>query len=503
MATNQTPNPAAETSEQPARSNRRLRAILLSIQFIISAVFLYFIISLDMLPSRYVTLLVIALVALLVLFFILQSYRKIRGVGYVFSILLSIVMLLGTTYVWKADQVMDRLTLNVVYKVSDISVIALNTSSQALESDQEKDFGFMSARTASQRELILTELQTAFPGQINVIEYNGIADQVKALYQNEVDAIVVDQAFRSMIDEIFPTLKAESSVVEEFTYTEEIILEPEEEEKEESSTAAAETTEMEPFTVFLSGNDAFGEVMLSDGRTDVNILATVNPNTRHIVLTTTPRDYYVELPFYEGCWDKLTHAGIYGIDCSMETLENLYDIEIDYYARVNFTGFQSIVDALGGVQVYSEYDFTVGPYHYVHGYNRLDGAAALSFVRERYSFESGDVQRGKNQMAMISAIIDKITSPAILTNYMDLMDSLSDCFVTDIPRDRISELVKLMIDDPGRWTIESNTVHGYGDMRTTYSIGSMELSVMLQDADAVQAAHDMIAACIAGEEPLQ
>ena len=239
--------------------------------------------------------------------------------------------------------------------------------------------------------------------------------------------------------------------------------------------------------------------MLSDGRTDVNILATVNPSTRQIVLTTTPRDYYVELPFYSGCMDKLTHAGIYGIDCSIETLENLYDIDIDYYVRINFSGFQSIVEALGGVNVYSEYTFSTGKYSFTQGYNYVNGPAALAFVRERYSFESGDVQRGKNQMAMIAAIVDKISSPAILTNYMGMMDSLSSCFITNIPRETISELVKLMLNEGGSWNIVTNSVNGYGNMLPTYSGGSQELSVMEQDPAAVQEAHDMIKACENGE----
>ncbi len=259
--------------------------------------------------------------------------------------------------------------------------------------------------------------------------------------------------------------------------------------------------EEEPFTIYVSGNDSYGEVTLEDGRSDVNILLTVNPNTRQILMTTTPRDYYVELPLGEDCWDKLTHAGNYGIDCSMQTLEALYDVEIDYYLRVNFSGFESIVDALGGVDVYSDYAFASlhGAYYFEQGYNAVDGAAALAFVRERYAFEDGDVQRGKNQMAMIRAIMDKAMSPALVTGYLGLMDSVSDSFITNMPKGSISDLVKMQLSEGGSWNIVSNSVNGYVSEAYTYSDNSQMLSVMFQDEASVQYAAELIDRCEGGE----
>ena len=256
----------------------------------------------------------------------------------------------------------------------------------------------------------------------------------------------------------------------------------------------------EPFTVYISGNDSYGEVTTAEGRSDVNILLTVNPNTRQILMTTTPRDYYVELPFGEGCWDKLTHAGNYGIDCSMQTLEALYDVEIDYYLRVNFSGFESIVEALGGVDVYSEYEFTAASGHYfMQGYNAVDGPAALAFVRERYAFEAGDVQRGRNQMAMIEAIIDKAMSPALLTGYMGLMESVSDSFVTNMPKSSVGDLMKLQLREGGSWNVVTNSVSGYVSEAYTYSDSSQLLSVMLPDEASVQYAAELIDRCESGE----
>ena len=204
--------------------------------------------------------------------------------------------------------------------------------------------------------------------------------------------------------------------------------------------AMAITTE--PFVVYLSGVDNRGE-LTEDARSDVNILAVVNPLTKRVALINTPRDYYVDLAGTDSK-DKLTHAGLYGVQTSMDTLGNLYGIQVDHYVRINFAGFIDIVDALGGVDVYSDQAFTsVGspgyydPTDFVEGWNHLDGAAALAFARERHAFATGDIQRGINQMKVIDAMLDKIKSPALLTSYSKLLAAVSDNFVTSLSSNRL------------------------------------------------------------------
>ena len=256
-----------------------------------------------------------------------------------------------------------------------------------------------------------------------------------------------------------------------------------------------------PFTVYISGNDGYGETS-EEGRTDVNILVTVNPETHQILMTTTPRDYYIELPEedFGGARDKLTHAGIYGIDVSEEVLSNLYGVDIDYYVRVNFSGFEGIVDALGGVSVWSDYDFTAttGDTFY-QGYNEVNGVQALAFVRERYAFTDGDFQRGRNQMYMIKAIIAKMTSPSILVNYSSLLASVESCVLTDMPQSKITSLIRLQLDESPDWNIVSNTVGGWGDMQPTYSGGSEYLSVVWPNDEDVAKASELIQRCLNGE----
>ena len=242
-----------------------------------------------------------------------------------------------------------------------------------------------------------------------------------------------------------------------------------------------DTSVEEPFNVYISGIDVSGPIT-TNSRSDVNIIMTVNPNTKKILLTTTPRDFYVTIPGISGDQrDKLTHAGIYGVDASMATLEQLYGIDISYYARVNFTSLITIVDALGGVDVNSEYAFEAGGYQFQQGSNHLDGEAALAFSRERYSFESGDNQRGKNQEAVLTAILQKAMSPAILTSANQILSEVSSCVETNMTQDEMAKFINMQLADGASWTIESIAAGGTGDSQACFSSGSQPLYVMWPD----------------------
>lgn len=262
----------------------------------------------------------------------------------------------------------------------------------------------------------------------------------------------------------------------------------------------------EPFVVYLSGVDTRGE-LTENARSDVNILAVVNPVTKRVALINTPRDYYVDLAG-TGSKDKLTHAGLYGVETSMQTLGSLYGIEVGHYIRINFAGFMSIVDALGGVDVYSDYAFTsVGspgyydPTTFVEGWNHLDGQAALAFARERHAFATGDIQRGINQMKVIDAMLNKIKSPALLLNFSKLMDAAADCFVTSFSSEQISALVRMQLGDFASWEIQSYTVTGSGGTSTKcYSAQGQKLYVMKPDEASVNEAIAMIQSVLGGEE---
>ena len=269
--------------------------------------------------------------------------------------------------------------------------------------------------------------------------------------------------------------------------------------------AEANKITKEPFVIYLSGVDTRGE-LTENARSDVNILAAVNPVTKRVALVNTPRDYYVDLAGTSSK-DKLTHAGLYGVETSMETLGNLYGVNVDQYIRINFAGFISIIDALGGVDVYSDQAFTsVGspgyydPTTFVEGWNHLDGKSALAFARERHAFASGDIQRGINQMKVIDAMLNKIKSPALLMGFSKIMDAAADCFVTSFSQDQISALVRMQLSDFAEWDIESYTVTGTSSSSTKcYSAKGQKLYVMKPDDASVSKAREMIASVLGGE----
>ena len=272
--------------------------------------------------------------------------------------------------------------------------------------------------------------------------------------------------------------------------------------------AEANKITKEPFVVYLSGVDNRGE-LTEKARSDVNILAVVNPETKQVALINTPRDYYVDLAGTDSK-DKLTHAGLYGVETSMATLGNLYGVNVDHYIRINFAGFISIIDAIGGVDVYSDQAFTsVGspgyydPTTFAEGWNHLDGKAALAFARERHAFKTGDIQRGINQMKVIDAMVEKLKSPALLMSFSKLMEAASDCFVTSLSQEQISALVRMQLSDLSSWNIQSYSVTGTGAMSTKcYSAEGQNLYVMKPDESSVNEAKALIAAVLGGEDKL-
>ena len=263
--------------------------------------------------------------------------------------------------------------------------------------------------------------------------------------------------------------------------------------------------------IYCSGSDERDSDINAKSRSDVNILAVVNPKTRQILLINTPRDYYLPLAF-NGELDKLTHAGMYGVQESMAVLDNLYGTKTSYYGRINFWGLIDIVDALGGIDVYSDYAFDAAAgdvegygyrsFSFSEGWNHLEGQEALAFSRERYSFSDGDNQRGKNQMKVIQAIIEKATSPSVLAKYQDLLKAVSDNFITNISYDQISSLVQMMQKDGASWNIQTmSATQGSGDtMQPCYSSYGELLYVMPPDYDSVNRIREVIDQVMNGEE---
>lgn len=250
-------------------------------------------------------------------------------------------------------------------------------------------------------------------------------------------------------------------------------------------------TPEEPFIVYISGKDTWGHISVTS-RSDVNILAVVNPGTKHILLVSTPRDYYVPLSISNGAKDKLTHSGIYGTDVSEDTMEMLYGIEMDHYFKLNYSGFEGLIDAMGGITVWSDYAFDVENIgHFSKGENKLTGLQALAFVRERHSFARGDVQRGENQMNVIQSVVQKLTSKSTLMNYSEILKECDGTFATDISTDEIADFVSYQLSNPGEWNIEKMSVGGTGEYNHVYSL-KKKVYVMVPNQEDIDTAKERI-----------
>lgn len=424
-------------------------------------------------PTKYLVAIIIVLLILFGVTFGLQYVKsKVYIVGIVFSIILSILQAIGIVYMLKADKLMADVG-GANYKTDNMIVVVKkdNPASNLMDASMYR-FGTQTAVDQENTQTMLDNINKALGREVKVEQYGTVQELANALLEGRVDAAVYNQALDGLITDSIEDYSDKVRVLYHYGIETEL----------EQETADVE----EPFNVYISGIDVDGPIT-TNSRSDVNIIMTVNPNTKKILLTTTPRDYYVQIPDISGEQrDKLTHAGIYGVDASMRTLEQLYGIDISYYARVNFSSLVKIVDTLGGVDVDSDFEFTAGGYQFKKGMNHLDGKQALAFSRERYSFEDGDNQRGKDQEKVLTAILNKAMSPAILSNASALIADVSDSVQTNMTQEEMAKFIKMQLNDGASWTIESQAASGNGDTQACYSSGDQPLYVMWPDEAIVQ-----------------
>lgn len=443
------------------------------VQLILSVAFIIVAWNSGMVPVKYLIAVIVVLFLLFALTFGLQYVKnKIFILGIVLSVLISICLAVGVVYLSKANRLLEDVG-GATYKTDNmIVVVKKDDLAQNLLDAGNYRFGTQTAVDQENTRLMKEDIESAVGRELLVVEYPSIQEEAQALLDGTIDAAIYNEAFAGIIEDSIEGYSDQVRIL--YQYGIDTPIEQE------------ETNVEEPFNVYISGIDVSGPIT-TNSRSDVNIIMTVNPNTKKILLTTTPRDYYVTLPGVSGeSRDKLTHAGIYGVDVSMSTLENLYGIDITYYARVNFTSLVTIVDALGGVDVNSEYAFEAGGYQFQQGINTLNGDQALAFSRERYSFTEGDNQRGRNQEAVLTAILQKAMSPAILTNANQIIASVSDSVETNMTQEDMAKFINMQLSDGASWCIESQAATGTGDNQACFSSGSQLLYVMWPD-DAVVA----------------
>jgi len=450
-----------------------------------------------MVPDKYIAPIVIVLAVLvLVVWLLTRNHAKIArfAAGTIIAVVTIVVLLYATIAMGKVMNTLNTIT-ETETEVSYVGVYVLTEdTAQTLEDVADDTFGIVEEADRDVTDLALEQINEELDMEVATAEYAGPTVLLDALYGEECRCMVLNEAYVDVLSELDGYEDIEDRIRELARFE---VVQETDDSFEGGTISNDATTSDSVFTIYISGVDS-RTGLKARSRSDVNILATVNKDTHQILLVSTPRDYYVPLSISNGQKDKLTHAGIYGVQVSMDTLGMLYGIDVDYYFRVSFEGFEDIVDALGGVTVYSDYDFTTGTYDFTVGYNRVDGAAALAFAREHHAFADGDRQRGRNQMALISAIIDEATSPKILTNYMSVLNAAEDNMEMSIPYDVIAELVNDALETGAGWDVVSYSVTGSDGKAVPYSL-STTAYVMIPDEDTVETASEMMQAMLNGE----
>lgn len=455
----------------------------------------------ELLPDKFVILIAAALAVLIIVFALLMK-RKIRMVRFITGFILAVLVSAGLVY---ADLKLYELT-HTLQTITDtkeettrVGVYVLTDDpAQSIEDMPGYTFGILETQVREEADNVVTQINEALGTRIATEPCADAAGLADALLEGQCNAIILNEGFLGMITETEGYEDFESQIREVACYEWQTVIE----EPADAGEAADPINEDGIFTMYISGIDTFGAIS-TRSRSDVNILAVVNTNTRQVLLVSTPRDYYVPLSISGGVKDKLTHAGIYGVNVSEDTLAMLYDIDIDYYFRVNFSGFEQLIDALGGITVQSDYTFDVEPsFHYDQGANYVNGIEALAFARERHAFAEGDRQRGKNQMAVITGVINKMMSPAILRNFSGLMAGLEGSFESDMPYDDLAGLVRTQLAEGGSWNIVTYSVDGTGTKASTYSM-NRQLYVMEPDQSTVDHAKELISQAENGETLVQ
>ena len=469
-------------------------ALAVVLLLIVETVFMLKLKSTALLPTKYMALLGLGLLLLTALCgFLMVSWKRLWCFipGALLTVLVTTLLLMGLNYVQQGvDTILRVIQPDAATSAVDI-VVRKDDPAKDIFGAKDYTFGILEVIDRENSNKAAEKVGEELGVQIRVETYENINVLIGALLKTkEIDAVILNDGFWLMLQDM--ELEQEIPEAERLVQTTRVLHVVHVEEQlppvtePPVTTAPPDEDKLPVFTVYISGSDSrYGLNYRSNS--DVNILAVVNPNTRQVLLISTPRDYYIPLSISNGAKDKLTHAGIYGVEVSMDTLSMLYSTSVEYYLKVNFAGFESIVDALGGITVYSEVAFTAENVRFHKGENFVNGKEALIFARERKSFATGDRQRGENQMQVIRGAINKMLSPAILSNFSGVMKSLEKSFAMNVPYELISTLVRDQLENGGSWEIISYSVDGSDDEKPTYTHPSDTYVMVPYEADVNQA----------------
>lgn len=486
--------------------------------------------KLDMLPPLYfgAVIALFAIFTLLIAFFMFVKGKKMGKGRQIIACVLSVLVVCGCAVITTvATDVVNTLEATLAEPEEEVETAtrAIYVMSRNPINEVAQTVGYTYGYVKDVDEIcsqqVLGEVRKQTDDQIYAIGYNNMFTMITALLNDRIDAMILDEAYLELMDgmEGFENFDMQAKLLsnvpvdepenaeddliglemfeQDWAEEDEPVIDVDipEEIPEETEEEDLDFSKLKPFIIYVSGSDARAHKLPSKGRNDVNILVVVNPMTKQVLLLNTPRDYYVSNPAAGGRKDKLAHCGVYGFNNSIKTLNNLYGIKADYYIRVNFNGFMRVIDAMGGITVYSDVAFTVhnDVVKIKKGENHLGGKEALAFARTRKALAGGDNDRGKNQMKVIEAVIQKATSgTTVIKKYSKIIKSIDGMFQMTVPADLISELMKMQLSDMARWNVVSYAVTGSGGMDVCASAPSMKLSITRPHQSSVNKAKKLI-----------
>lgn len=471
-----------KTKRTKSKKRKNIMGISLGILLLIITIsFISLLKILDIVPDKYfiygVTIISLITIIIVIFLFIKSKniiLRTIKILCYILAIVLIGTYSFGTYYLNKTMNFLDNISI-MNEEITNYYIVVLASSKYQETSDL---YGLTLAYYDKTDQEVINRIKL----ELKYATTNDIDELKSKLYNQEVEAILISDIIKNKLEEDYDNFTDNIRILETISIKNAI--------EDITKKVSIKNT---PFNVLISGIDTYGDINQTS-RNDVNIIATINPNTNEILLTSIPRDYYVQLHGTTGYKDKLTHASYYGINMQVQTIEDIFDIDINYYVKVNFSTVIELVDELGGIEVYADQDVYLGNNCQIkEGYNYIDGKCALAFSRERHSYSDGDRHRGRNQQEVIKAIFNKVSNAStLISEYTNILNVLDGKFATNMDMNEVLNLIKYEMNDLKNYRIESIQVDGYGDMGETYSYPSQKLWIMIPYQDTIESAKESI-----------
>ncbi|BDF10378.1 MAG: LCP family protein [Emergencia timonensis] len=461
---------------------------------LVTIAFAGILVYMDLLPFKYLCMAIGIIAVLLLIIFPAMFFRNFKKSRKIISLVLSILLMLA----YGAGIVYMSGTIDFFSKITKIGVQMEEYYVVARKDSDYKDENSIKGKTVQtylSNELNYSEAKNKLKEVVDV-KYEmteSLSELADGLIDQSYDTIFVSEAHYTTICSEKKNFRSDTKII----YTVEV-------EKETKDIVKDVNVTEEPFNVYISGLDTEGSIS-TVSRSDVNMIVTVNPKTHKVLLTSIPRDYEIKLPSKQNVLDKLTHTGLYGIEETIASVEQLMGIDINYYVKVNYTTVTKMVDAIGGIDINSDYAFTthgMGVYYaFNEGENHLDGSMALAFARERKSFSDGDFQRNKNQQIVLEGVLKKaLSSTTILTKYTSLLNAVEDNVEINMSQKDMQKLIKMQMDGMPSWNIQKQSITGTPDSKICFSTGDYYVAVVDVDQKSVISAVDKIVAVMEGEK---